>query len=286
MAMATRRIGVRAMARRSDHLWADSGDDYTPATDLVFSMFAMTVLLLTMFGAGDHIKTVESLDTIKVDRKEINDLRTDIGFLRDENRTLKAQVEKSRLPGPAPSGRVDTLIKMGTVKEAEVGPFMADDVQFSPAVRDRLLALIAQHAGEIAVLQANRLIFEIATSAIHGANEDGVDIDMMETMNWAEALMRAMRRSPLPVGCLAVLPTGKLHSAHLRALTTAPGAGKALDDFESLLKLKRIPASIARELNLAKSEDRHITIWAQRIALGNCDSKVLGASVATLRGSR
>uniref|UniRef100_Q07JG2 Uncharacterized protein n=1 Tax=Rhodopseudomonas palustris (strain BisA53) TaxID=316055 RepID=Q07JG2_RHOP5 len=274
------------MARRSDHLWADSGDDYTPATDLVFSMFAMTVLLLAMFGASDHIRTIESIDTIKVDRKQIEGLRTDVSALKAENLDLKLQNEKRQPLPAAPQPRLDTQIKIGNVTEADVGPFMADDVQFSPAVKDRILALIGQRAGDIATLQANRLIFEIATSALHGATEDGVDLDMTETMNWGEALMRTMRKSPLPVGCLAVLPIGKLHAAHLRALTTAPGAGKALDDFESLLTLKRVPISIARELNLAKSEDRRITIWAQRVALGNCDFNVLVSSVANLRGLR
>ncbi|MBI5131255.1 MAG: hypothetical protein HZA66_17595 [Rhodopseudomonas palustris] len=265
------------MARRTDHLWADSGDDYTPATDLVFSMFAMTVLLLAMFGAGDHVKTMENVNTIKVDARLIEELRREIDAIAGENRALKQQ------GGPQ---RLDAQIRLGVLTEAEVGPFMSDELHFSPKVRQRLLAMVSRRAGDIEKMRANLLLFEIGTSAALGASSEGVDLAMMETMNWAEALMRSLRSSALPVGCVGVVPTGKLHAAHLRALTTVRGAGKSLDDFENLLRLKPVPPLITRELESTRAEDRRIAIWAVRVPLGDCDSNVLSASLGDLRNGR
>lgn len=303
------------MGRRTDHLWEEAGDDYTPATDLIFSMFAMTVLLLALFGAGDHVKTVDSGTRITIEKDKVDALERDNRALSDrlarlvlDEEALREKLKKSAPPAAASparllaerdeaialaedyrrrletlQGRIDfTQIRLGGLDETAAGPFMADGATFSPAVRDRLLSLVAARAGDVAAIRANRLVFEISTSAELGAAGDGTDLDMMEAMNWGEALMRAMRPTALPVGCLAVLPSGKLHSAHLHELADRPGGGKAVDDFERLLGLKRVPEPIRRRIEAARDGDRSITIWAQSVPSESCDPSVLAAAARAL----
>lgn len=304
------------MARRTDHLWEEPGDDYTPATDLIFSMFAMTVLLLALFGAGDHVKTVDSGTRITIEKEKVDALERDNRALSDRlarfvlaEDALREQQKKAARTSPLDTpakllaerdeaialaddyrrrletlqGRIDfTQIRLGTLDETAAGPFMAAAAGFSPAVRDRLLALVAARAGDVATIRANRLVFEISTSAELGAAADGTDLDMKEAMNWGEALMRAMRPTALPVGCLAVLPSGKLHSAHLHELADRPGGGKAVDDFERLLGLKRVPEPIRRRIEAARGGDRSITVWAQSVPSESCDPSVLAAAARAL----
>ncbi len=335
------------MARRSDRQWEEPGDDYTPATDLIFSIFAMTVLLLALFGAGDHVKlkntgAMISIEKAKVDAlekenrrlkadadrhakefaastKTIDDLRREIGVLRlrppaplpvptkpqkpDKPTVadlqarladLQARLEETLNIAEEYRKRLEVLqakidftqIRIGDVDEASVGPFMADESRFSTAVRDRLLDAVAARADDIATVRGNRLLFEISTSPTLGVAADGTDRDMMEAMIWGEALMRAMRPTALPVGCLAVLPTGKLHSTHLHGLAIRPGAGKAVDDFERLLRLKQLPMPIRSEIEATRGLDRHITVWAQSVAGETCDPSVLAAATRSLAAGR
>ena len=309
------------MARRNDHLHTETGDDYTPATALVFSMFAMTVLLLALFGAGDHVKTNANTGKVLVVLHELEQtlaqnetLRAEKAALDKEIATLRsrlAELEKVK-PGSgndttirdlrarltealelsedyrrrleAIQKRIDfAQIRVGEVDEATVGPFLVGGSTFAPQIRDRLLGTVAARADQIAALRANRLVFEISTSASRGAGADGTDLDLMESMSWGEALIRAMRPTPLPVGCLAILPTGKLHSTLLHELAVRPGAGKAIDDFEKLLGLKPVPQAIAAQLDRVRRTDRHITVWAQSVATDSCDPAVLAAAVAALK---
>lgn len=267
------------MARRQDPFRSDAGDDYTPATDLVFSLFAMTVLLLALFGASGQLDRQEV-------RGEVEEARDTVRKLEASNRDL--QIRLSAVPAPRVFPRAEAppaqpaQFRIATVSEAEVGPFMQDDTRFSPATLERLEWLIGREASMITGAGASRLLFEFSTSASRGAADDGTDMDMVETMNWAEAFLRAMRRSPLPVGCLAVMPLGKMRSAHLTSLVTQEGAGKALDDFDELLRLNQMPAAIAREIGQARANDRRITVWAQRLDYEGCAPSVLSAAVDTL----
>lgn len=303
------------MSHRNDLMWAEQGDDYTPATDLIFSLFAMTVLLLALFGAGDHVARVDCGRSIGISLGEAERLRSENRDLKSKLDTLSAQcparagVTKppAALPVPAvaPSdwrqqldearaeaeryrqelagirAKIDyTQLELGTLSEKETGSFMNDSTNFSAAVRDRLVAMIGARARDIETLRVNQLVFELGTSAARGASEDGTDLDLMETMIWSEALMRAMRATPLPVGCLAVEPVGKLRSVYVAGLATAPGAGKSMNDFERMLKLKQLPPDVAGLIRAARFDDRHITVWARSNAAVNCDPDVLSAAIA------
>lgn len=259
------------MGRRRDLQSEDGGDDYTPATDLVFSMFAMVVLLLAVVGAGGQVAR------FTVPGAPPREPPAPADMLGDAD-----AVTAPRRPLPDTPGRTDQL-RLGSVTEAEVGPFMVDGTRFSPRALERVEAVIASSADAIAAAQATRLVIDVSTSASRGAASDGTDMDMMETMIWAEALMRALRATPLPVGCVSVMPSGKLKSAYLRRLSTGPGAGKALDDFERMLGLKQLPQPIAQVIARGRADDRHLTLWAQRGNYDDCDAETLATAVRALR---
>ncbi len=332
------------MARRTDRHWEEPGDDYTPATDLIFSMFAMTVLLLALFGAGNH---VQQQGNIEVNEKLYNKLKEEhAAFTKtiDEQKAKIFQLEKllsekaapkpepkpeikpDPKPTPAPKpdptkppshvddatrqqltdakaqlaealaliedyrkrlGQLEAKIdyaqlRVGEIREDMVGSFMETDSELAPALRDRLVATIAGRASDLGAIRANRLVFEIHTSAWRGVDVDGSDKDMMDTMFWGEALMRAMRTTSLPVGCLAVMPMGKLHSAHLHDMLTRPGAGKAITDFEKMLPQQNATPYVRQQNDIARALDRRIVIWAQSTPSGDCDPAILATATAAL----
>ena len=327
------------MARRTDRHWEEPGDDYTPATDLIFSMFAMTVLLLALFGAGNHVQqqgNIEVNKTLYDKLKEENEIFTK---RVEEQKAKILQLEKMLAdkaaprpepkpePKPVPTkpdptkppshvddatrqqltdakaqlaealaliedyrkrlGQLEAKIdyaqlRVGEIREDMVGSFMATESDLAPALRDRLVTTIAGRAGDLTAIHANRLVFEIHTSAWRGVDEDGSDKDMMDTMFWGEALMRAMRTTPLPVGCLAVMPMGKLHSAHLHDMLTRPGAGKAITDFEKMLPQQNATPYVRQQNDIARALDRRIVIWAQSTPSGDCDPAILATATAAL----
>lgn len=327
------------MARRTDRHWEEPGDDYTPATDLIFSMFAMTVLLLALFGAGNHVQQqgmIEVNKTLYDKLKEENEIFTK---RVEEQKAKILQLEKMLAdkaaprpepkpePKPAPTkpdsnkpsnhaedatrqqltdakaqlaealaliedyrkrlGQLEAKIdyaqlRVGEIREDMVGSFMETDSELAPALRDRLVATIAGRASDLGAIRANRLVFEIHTSAWRGVDVDGSDKDMMDTMFWGEALMRAMRTTSLPVGCLAVMPMGKLHSAHLHDMLTRPGAGKAITDFEKMLPQQNATPYVRQQNDIARALDRRIVIWAQSTPSGDCDPAILATATAAL----
>ena len=111
--------------RVSDRLHeATVADDYTPATDLVFSMLALTLLLLAIFGAGSHV-TENRLDSIVEGNKvEIGNLIEEKNRQADEiashRRSLDEKAEQIRRleaelalrPPQAPGGGAANLEKL------------------------------------------------------------------------------------------------------------------------------------------------------------------------------
>lgn len=81
--------------RVSDRLHeAGIADDYTPATDLVFSMLALTLLLLAIFGAGSHVTEGKSEVTFEKQRTRIAELDHESRDLAVVNAGLKSELEK------------------------------------------------------------------------------------------------------------------------------------------------------------------------------------------------
>lgn len=295
-------------------------DDYTPATDLVFSMFAMTVLLLAIFGAGDHVKENAQQGRVLVFQAQLDRMEQERGALEA---TIAAQAvapvapqaavlpDVRRPTGPLASERLATLeqdlieararaqdaearlrrradlevaqARLGAVSEGADGPFMRPGQgAFSPVVLARLLAILRAGRAQMEAIQANRILFELSTAAQRGRAEDGTDLDLMETMVWAEALVRALRPSGLPPGCLAVLPAGKLRSSFLNRLAAGREGAGAVTDFEDLLRLQKLPPPVRGEIEAARLSDRRITVWAQAVPGDLCAPDVLGAALVKL----
>lgn len=298
-------------------------DDYTPATDLVFSMFAMTVLLLAIFGAGDHVKENAQQGQVMVFQAQLD-------RMAQERRALEAQVAAQAAgpapipsPGRAPTGalapsppddsaarllalqddlaqariraqeaearlrrRADLEMaqaRLGEVSEGADGPFMLpQQAAFSPASLARLLAILHAGRSQMEAIRANRILFELSTAAQRGRADDGTDLDLMETMVWAEALVRALRPTGLPPGCLAVLPVGKLRSSFLNRLAAGPKGAEAVSDFEDLLRLRRVPPAVRQEIEAARPWDRRITVWAQAVPGDICEPGSLSEALVKL----
>lgn len=290
-------------------------DDYTPATDLVFSMFAMTVLLLAIFGAGDHVKENAQQGQVLVFQAQLDRMAQDRQALEAR---LAAQAS-GPAPSPSPIPPPDELqasdprpaigpatapddgaarlaalqddlaqararaleaearlrrradlemaqARLGEVSEGADGPFMLpQQAAFAPASLARLIGILRAGRGQVEAIRANRLLFELSTAAQRGRADDGTDLDLMETMVWAEALVRALRPTGLPPGCLAVLPAGKLRSSFLNRLAAGPKGAEAVSDFEDLLRLQRVPPAVRQEIEAARPWDRRITVWAQAV---------------------
>lgn len=295
-------------------------DDYTPATDLVFSMFAMTVLLLAIFGAGDHVKENAQQGRVMVFQAQLDRMKEERGALEAK---IAAQAEApispqaalepdARRPAePLASERLAALehdliaararaqeaearlrrradlevaqARLGEVSEGADGPFMlSGQGAFSPAVLARLLAILRAGRAQVEAIQANRILFELSTAAQRGPAEDGTDLDLMETMVWAEALVRALRPSGLPPGCLAVLPAGKLRSSFLNRLAAGRDGAGAVADFEDLLRLKKLPPPVRREIEAARPSDRRIMVWAQAVSGDACEAGILSEALVKL----
>lgn len=52
-----------------------------------------------------------------------------------------------------------------------------------------------------------------------------------------------------------------------------------------LLRLGSVPAPVTREIEKARTEDRRLTIWAQRVTYDGCDTAVLSAAAKALRAA-
>lgn len=70
-------------------------DDYTPATDLVFSMLALTLLLLAIFGAGSHVTEGTSRVALEHRQSEIGALEVGRDALVKEKDGLAAKLVKA-----------------------------------------------------------------------------------------------------------------------------------------------------------------------------------------------
>lgn len=75
---------------------AGIADDYTPATDLVFSMLALTLLLLAIFGAGSHVTEGASRVALEHRKSEVDLLETDRGRLAEQTAELAAELERAK----------------------------------------------------------------------------------------------------------------------------------------------------------------------------------------------
>ncbi len=113
-------------------------DDYTPATDLVFSMLALTLLLLAIFGAGSHVNQGTSrlalehrqtqIDVLEVGRDALANERDELAdkLLRAKERIGQLEAELARrAPSraePADAARDKLTRALGVVEQQYAPP--------------------------------------------------------------------------------------------------------------------------------------------------------------------
>lgn len=274
---------------------SSSGEDYGPVTDLVFSMFAVSVLLIGILGTDGQVKQQELDKLVGMEgvRKELQPMLNApasnamvplsvADSLAAERDAARHEAERQRRAADEAAERTaDLTAELGKLRSLaafrlDLGTLAIhiDSAAMSggpiePAFFESIRILVAAHAGDIRTVGANRLTFEINVAAHLGeASRDG-DRDYLSSLSIALALDEAFRRTPLPFNCLAAVPLGKSRSSAVAALAAGDRPGESLDRFDAL-GAADLPATAAKLRELAP-EDSRLRVVAETVTADSCD---------------
>ncbi|GGF75247.1 hypothetical protein GCM10007301_38910 [Azorhizobium oxalatiphilum] len=267
--------------RLRDRMEQYDGDDYTPATDLVFSLFAMTVLLLAIFGAGSHVKDQNVNGLITLTREDLVATREQSETLQAENAALRARVEQAEARAtavvPAGAQAPKTLV---VAEFTRLRRDMSKD-GFTPAFIAQVKASLRGAAAEAGRRQANEITIEISARLALDEPE-ALDEAMIDSLTWSGWLRTALAQTALPAGCILVQPMGGWRAMQIgRIAYEADGAQKirAIVDGGPEAKKYRTgpsPASSALE------EDDRLRIMLRRDETSRCDAAALTKALGLL----
>ncbi|MGR7997350.1 hypothetical protein [Xanthobacter sp. ZOL 2024] len=278
------------MARRA---WeAEPADDYTPATDLVFSLFAMSVLLLAIFGAGSHVRDAEARQVVATTALDLDYTKAQYEQLRAERDALRQELAErpptppaAPLPAapPAAAVTVDRAARpqvVVTLTQERAGAFLAADGRMAASVmreiRDRLKGASAQARQ----LGANEVVFEVSASLDPRSAEPLADA-MARSMGWGEGLLDAFAATPLPVACVLMEPVGGRRAAPLARFAYEADGGRKIDD---IVAGAVAAAAEKRALRMegVRPQDDMIRVILRRNDESRCDPRVLAAALDRL----
>lgn len=286
--------------RRHRRNRATPNEDYGPVTDLVFSMFAVSVLLIGILGTDGQVKqaALDRLIGSTAGQRDLSPLlvapsATVPAAIAE---TLTTERDAARLEAQAAQARAADLeadlrrLRSAAGFRLELGtlPIPLDSAALSggpleAAFVERLRVLVAAHADGIRSVEANRLSFEINVAAHLGeASSDG-DRDYLGSLSMALALDEALRRSPLPFNCLAAIPLGKSRSSAVAPLAVGPEPGRSLDRFDAAGG-SDLSETTARLRELAP-EDSRLRVVAETVASESCDPTGLADAIDRWAGS-
>lgn len=248
--------------RLRDRLESAESDDYTPATDLVFSLFAMSVLLLAIFAALGRV-TGEN---------------TKLAFSRDEGNLITSLAERAKCPFTPPADRaaLETCIENMVSRQAnaanasaylghEIWSRLYSDLHdkiavtgAEPSVNGRFVIQLvndlkaaqrvvgSQDANEIVLEVASMPDFSQARPMSYAANV---------ALRWGEVLRQEFMRLSWPPGCISVAVNGAWRAGIFSDVEDRMGGLDAIEkrlDWETTARARSQPSSAA------SAEMRHI----------------------------
>lgn len=299
--------------RVTDRLFeAGAGDDYTPATDLVFSMLALTLLLLAIFGAGSHVTESRSLSTIgdlagdkatlvaELDaaRKTIAELeaagppstqsativrlKRDIDVLQRQYETKTRQYEEimDELARVQKLAKAD--LRLPPITRDTHGAFLGADDRISASVLETVRRGLRAQKGAVLGARFNEVTISVETGMVPDrSTPEGPDDETFETFKVAVALQQGLWTTPLPPACVVIEPIGKARASGLVDRLTQPDAGPLME------ALVRGSGALAGQITQSRlgavaNRDRRIFVSLRRTESGPCTSEALETALGSL----
>ena len=293
-------------------------DDYTPATDLVFSMLALTLLLLAIFGAGSHVTENRSRETIGDLTGDKVDLAAALDRANSRIGALEAQVAAT--PPPAPGSvefrlaqtmrdrdvlqrqyddktrQYETVmddlartralakgeIRLSPITAEAVGDFFGPDDRITRPVVDAVIRGLKATRADVVERRSNEIAIQVETGNMTGkATPKGPDDEMVETFSIGAALQRELWATPLPPACVVVEPIGRIRASGLVERLAAPGAGALIEAFVGSGR-SLDGAELQARLRPLLQKDKRIFIVVRRAEKSPCSSEALSEAISRL----
>lgn len=278
------------MARRA---WeGEPADDYTPATDLVFSLFAMAVLLLAIFGAGSHVRDSEARQIVATTALDLDYTKAQYEKLQAERDALRQQLASHPPPAsaspqqlrapPAPakpdSGPRTQVVAVLT--QAGAGAFMTEDGRMAQPLLGEIRGRLKGASAQARQLGANEVLFEVSAS-INPRSPKPLADAMLQSMEWGEGLLEAFASTSLPLACVLIEPMGGRRAAPFAGFAYETDGGRKVGDIVAGLKAA-VAEKGALRLESARGQDDMIRLILRRNDESRCDPQVLAETLQRL----
>lgn len=301
------------MRRTGRHGAFDAGDDYNPVTDLVFTLFAVAILLLAVVGSTGAVREQSQAEQLAEKDRIISALRRRLGQAPLPAAALPAApLPKAPEPArpeevaevPDRSADVATLeeaLRLATVDVERLRRAAGRRVELARLTPDRasgfligqsldeeialdLLLSLGGNLDAITAIEANRITFEVDVAprlAARGANagEGADDAEYEQSVAVARALMRRLRATPIPFTCFSATPFGKNRASSLAPLGQTERPGGAIEDFENLPDGPGTLTKSRAALDAAAAFDNRIVVIAEHVVTAPCEADRLATGI-------
>jgi hypothetical protein len=221
-------------------LWEDEGDEYGPGVDLVFSLFAVTVLLLGILGAGGRdAPPAEASPTL---------------FAPEE--ILAASTPDT----PPIEYRTELVWEIGFTRESEI--FTDDGASVS---RNVVVSIARTLKGSTTAPESapNIMLIEVHAGLANSAElTGGRDAAMIRSMLWGEAFHRALSDIGLPPACVLISPRGATRSNAIKTITLRPNSVSEVRAVEQAVRTGAFREQEDSAISRNRSSDQKIRLLA------------------------